>query len=246
MVGCEGSDGRITLYLNNISTGAFISGTLRVCGVNYTVPTSGYTLWYRADSGEFFAPPIEGLKFSFWTDEYGKERVENPMTQRLHPGVATFTVASYEVPPVPPVRKPAWGLVGVLGFVAAVMGVAYLSDRTARRISTTSLGDESCPGDEETVRIYLRRLSDAFGTEQPLYTFKANEVCPPQYAACITYPEPLHFKCGHVQPVVVIHEYGHWLLKKKASPYYDDEVVVEAFADLFLKLLSGKNKFGRL
>ena len=130
-----------------------------------------------------------------------------------------------------------WGFLGVLGFVGAVMGVAYLSER--RRVSNSSRtpGAESCPRDEETVQIYLKRLSDAFGTEQPPYTFKAGEVCPPQYTACITYPEPLHFKCGHVQPVVVAHEYGHWLLKKMGSPYYADEPSVECLADLSLKLI---------
>ena len=118
------------------------------------------------------------------------------------------------------------------------MGVAYLSGRARRVSSSRTPGAESCPKDEETVQIYLKRLSDSFSTEQPPYTFKAKEVCPPRFAACITYPAPLHFKCSHVKPIVVAHEYGHWLLKKRGSPYYSDEEVVEGFADLSLKLIS--------
>ena len=133
-------------------------------------------------------------------------------------------------------------MLAAFGFVAGVMGVAYLSERRRRRISNRAPGAESCPQDEETVRIYLRRLSDTFGTEKPPYTFKAKEVCPPHYDACITYPEPLHFKCGHVQPIVVAHEYGHWLLKKRGSPLYADEEVVESFADLTLKLMSKRGE----
>ena len=134
------------------------------------------------------------------------------------------------------------GFLGVLGFVGAVMGVAYVSKRARRVSGSRTPGSESCPQDEETVQIYLKRLSDAFGSEQPPYTFKAGETCPPQFAACIIYPEPIHFQCGHVKPIVVTHEYAHWLLKKMNSPYYADEEIVESFADLSLKLIAKRAK----
>ena len=130
------------------------------------------------------------------------------------------------------------GFLGVLGFVGAVMGVAYVSKRARRVSGSRTPGSESCPQDEETVQIWLRKLSDAFATEKPPYTFKAGEICPPHFMACITYPEPLHFKCDHVKPIVVAHEYAHWLLKKRGSPHYADEELVEGFADLSLKLIA--------
>ena len=112
------------------------------------------------------------------------------------------------------------------------MGVAILNER--RRKTSPK---PSCPEEERMVDEWLSKLSEAYNTRKPVYTMKAEETCPPQYEACITYPEPLHFKCG-VTPNVVAHEYGHWLLKQKGSPHYSNEAVVEGFAQLSLRLLS--------
>jgi len=129
--------------------------------------------------------------------------------------------------------RKALGLLATFGFVAGVLGVAYLVEKRRRKISLNS-----CPTDEKVVDEWLSKLSELYNTRKPRYTMRAEEVCPDPYVACITYPEPLHFTCGRVKPRIVAHEFGHWLLKQKESPYYADEEVVEGFAQISLKLLS--------